>query len=244
MNNQFDRLKRLTTDDGYKLIKRTSVIIIGLGGVGSWCAESLIRSGIESLTIVDSDTICETNINRQVQATTKTVGENKATTLKNRLHEINPNANVTAITKRYNSDTADEFDFSKFNYTIDAIDSLSSKVELLTNATKSTTTLFSSLGAALKLDPSRIKTASIWETKGCRLGRFVRKRLRRRGVTKNFTAVYSDEQLPSTQSLEATTSTERVNGSIIHITAIFGFTLSSLIINDILKNCDNLKPLY
>lgn len=254
MSAIFNRLLRLTGEDVFTKLQNTSVIIFGVGGVGSWCAESLIRSGIGHLTIVDSDLVCVTNINRQLQATTKTVGQVKVDALKNRLLEINPKANITAVEKIYNHETRPEFDLNEFDFVIDAIDSLSCKVELIDHALRSKTTLFSSFGAASKVDPTRIQVKSIWKTYGCPLGRHVRNRLKRRGVKKNFLCVFSDEVLPvydinigcgtgncicpkkegCDESHEWCSTKKQINGSITHITGTFGFTLAGLVVKKVM----------
>lgn len=255
MNIIFNRLVRLTGSDNFNKLQNTSVIIFGVGGVGSWCAESLVRSGIEDLTIVDSDLVCVTNINRQLQATTKTIGEVKVETLKKRLNEINPKAKITAIEKIYSRDTRDEFDLNQYDYVIDAIDSLSCKVELIQHALSSQTTLYSSFGAASKVDPSRVQVAQIWKTHGCPLGRLVRNRLKKARVKKKFLCVFSDEVLPThdinigcgtgncvcpkkegcDEAHEWCSTKKQINGSITHITGMFGFTLAGLVVQDVMK---------
>jgi tRNA A37 threonylcarbamoyladenosine dehydratase len=266
-NPIFHRLQLVTGRDGLAVLEKTRVIIFGVGGVGSWTAESLIRSGIGHLTIVDSDLVCVTNINRQVQATTGTVGHPKVEALKERLHAINPAADIVALETIYDKETAAQFDLDSFDYVIDAIDSLSCKLELIANAVNADTTLFSSLGAACKLDPTRVRVAPIWKTRGCRLGRFVRKRLRNRGVTAPFICVYSDELRPPQEGTigcgtgncacpkkqmkdgelvdahEWCSSKQQINGSAVHITGIFGFTLCGLVMQDVLKDIKAIRPL-
>lgn len=253
----FNRLELLTGKDALNHINSSSVIIFGIGGVGSWCAEALIRSGIENLTIVDSDRICITNINRQIQATSKTVGMVKVEVLRDRLLLINPHASIHAIEKVYDRSTAESFNLANYNYCIDAIDSLSNKVELIVHAYNSGCKLFSALGASCKLDPSRIRSSSIWKSEGCHLGRFVRKRLRRRNFTGDFTCIFSDELLenkgssagcgtakcfcPKSDTIdnpahEWCSLKKQINGSIVHITGIFGFYLAGLVMQDILIN--------
>lgn len=254
MSAIFNRLLRLTGEDLYKKLKETSVIIFGVGGVGSWCAEALVRSGIENITIVDSDLVCVTNINRQLQATTKTVGEVKVESLKKRMLEINPKANITAIEKIYSFETRDEFDLNKYDFVIDAIDSLSCKVELIDHALSSKTTLFSSMGAASKVDPTLIKIASIWKTHGCPLARNVRTRLRKKGIRKKFKVVYSEEVLPTydinigcgtgncvcpkkegcDEAHEWCSTKKQINGTLTHITGTFGFYLASMVIKKVM----------
>lgn len=255
MNIIFNRLIRLTGQDLFDRIQNSNVIIFGVGGVGSWCAESLIRSGIKKLTIVDSDLVCATNINRQLQATVSSIGEIKVNALKSRLLDINPKAEITAVEKIYSKETKDQFDLNQFDYVIDAIDSLSCKVELLAHASASDTTLFSSFGAASKLDTSRVQVKQIWKTHGCPLGRLVRNRLKKRGVKKKFLCVFSDEVLPvydvnigcgsgncvcpkkegCDEAHEWCSTKKQINGSITHITGTFGFTLAGLVIQDIKK---------
>lgn len=251
----FNRLLRLTGQELFNKLQETKVIIFGVGGVGSWCAESLIRSGIGHLTIVDSDLVCATNINRQLQATTKTVGEIKVDALKKRLLEINPKASIEAIEKIYDYKTKEDFDLNSYDYVIDAIDSLSCKVELIDHALSSDTTLFSSFGAASKLDSTRVQVQQIWKTYGCPLGRLVRNRLKKRRIKKKFLCVFSDEVLPvydinigcgtgncvcpkkegCEESHEWCSSKKQINGSITHVTGTFGFTLAGLVIQDVKK---------
>jgi tRNA threonylcarbamoyladenosine dehydratase len=250
----FNRLARLTGEEKLEKLKNTRVIIFGVGGVGSWCAEALIRSGIGSISIVDSDLVCITNINRQLQATTKNIGKVKVEVLKERLLDINPKATIIAINKVYSIETRAEFNLDEYDYVIDAIDSLSCKVELISHALECNTILFSSFGAASKLDPTRIKVKPVWKTHGCPLGRNVRNRLKKRNVKKSFLCVFSDEVLPvyninigcgsgncvcpkkddSDSKVEWCNTKKQINGSITHITGTFGFYLASLVINSVL----------
>jgi tRNA A37 threonylcarbamoyladenosine dehydratase len=145
----FNRTSLLLGDDIMESIYKKRVIIFGLGGVGSWCAESLVRSGIQELVLVDSDRVCVTNVNRQLMATTKTVGQVKVEVLKNRLLEINPHANIVALQDIYEEANTDKFQLDTFDYIIDAIDSLENKMQLLYHASQTKATVFSSMGAAL-----------------------------------------------------------------------------------------------
>jgi tRNA A37 threonylcarbamoyladenosine dehydratase len=230
---QFHRLQLLVGKDGLDALQKTSVIIFGIGGVGSWAAESLIRSGVALITIVDSDEICITNINRQIQATTKTIGESKVKVLRERLLAINPESEIEISETHYNRDTSAQFDLNKYDYVIDAIDTLSCKMELIINALDADTILFSSLGSARRLDPTRIRVGDIWDTVGCRLGHFVRKRLRKRNTKAKFLCVYSDELRPLQEEPEE--NDPLPNGSAAHITGMFGFHLCGLVVQDVLK---------
>lgn len=235
------------------------VIIFGIGGVGSWCAESLVRSGIRKITIVDSDRVCVTNVNRQLLATTKTVGKVKTEVLKERLLEINPTAEITALQKIYSPETSDSFELNAYDFIIDAIDSLSNKVHLIQAATKTNAVFFSSMGAALKMDPTRIKVAEFWKVQGCPLGAALRSRLKRLGGTsKKFMCVYSDELLKN-KGENASCGTEKcmcpkskhgpgdpelvdhewcslkaqVNGTTSYMPAMFGMTIAGLVVQSI-----------
>jgi tRNA threonylcarbamoyladenosine dehydratase len=235
------------------------VVIFGIGGVGSWCAESLIRSGIRHLTIVDSDRVCVTNVNRQLMATTKTVGKVKTEVLKDRLLEINPKAEITALQKIYSPETADSFELDSYDFIIDGIDSLANKVHLIQTATKTNATFFSSMGAALKMDPTRIKVAEFWKVQGCPLGAALRGRLKKLGGTsKKFMCVFSDEVLKN-KGENASCGTEKcmcpkaitgpgdpdlvnhewcslkaqVNGTTSYMPAMFGMTIASLVVQAI-----------
>ena len=256
----FNRTRLLLGDEKMKSLDETRVIIFGVGGVGSWCAEGLVRSGIGHLTIVDSDRVCITNVNRQMMATSKTIGMVKVEALKERLQEINPDVEISAVQAIYSEETADQFDLDSFDYVIDAIDSLKDKAALILHATRSKAKFFSSMGAALKMDPTKIEVAEFWNVRGCPLARALRQRFKKRKdyPKKKFLCVYSDELIenkgnesscgtdkcvcpktsnapgdPSLADHEWCSSKARINGSLMHITSIFGLTLAGLILRDI-----------
>lgn len=230
----FRRAELLLGDDAMSRIAEKRVIIFGVGGVGSWCAESLVRSGIRKLTIVDSDCVSVTNINRQLMATTKTVGQVKVDALKERLLAINPSAEITALQQVFSADTASQFGLEGYDYIIDAIDSLKDKALLILLACQSKAKLFSSMGAALKLDPTRIKTAEFWKVTGDPLARALRNRFKRdkQFPKRKFLCVFSDELLENKKPIDPE---DKGNGSIVHITAIFGLMLSGLVVQDAVK---------
>ena len=160
----FDRTARLLGNDGLRRLDDINVIIFGVGGVGSWAAETLVRTGVTHITLVDADNVAPSNINRQLPALASTVGQVKVDVLRQHLLDINPEASVTALHTLYNASTASSFNLEQYDYVIDAIDSLSDKALLILNASESMTghrgmQLYSSMGAALKLDPSRIAVA-------------------------------------------------------------------------------------
>lgn len=258
----YNRTELLLGDDVMQVLAKTRVIILGVGGVGSWCAEGLVRSGITHLTIVDSDRVCITNVNRQLMATTKTVGQVKVDALKNHLLEINPKAEIEAIQSIYCEETADSFDLDSYDYVIDAVDSLKDKALLILRATASKAKFYCSLGAALKIDPLKIRVAEFWDVRGCPLGAALRKKMKRAKTfpSRKFLCVYDDEVLPNrghchtcgTEKCmcpkaqngpgdpdllnhEWCSSKAQINGTTVHITAIFGMTLSGLVIDDIYR---------
>ena len=255
----FRRSELLLGSEAMERIAAKRVIIFGVGGVGSWCAESLVRSGVSRLTIVDSDRICITNINRQLMATTKSVGQVKVDALRERLLAINPRAEITALQQIFTAETAESFHLGSYDYIIDAIDSLKDKALLILMATQSRARFFSSMGAALKLDPTRIRVAEFWRVQGDPLARALRKRFKRDGryPARKFQCVYSDELLqnrgrnatcgtgqcvcpkavsgpgnPALLNHEWCSSKAQINGTLAHITAIFGFMLAGLVVQD------------
>ncbi|MDE6578320.1 MAG: ThiF family adenylyltransferase, partial [Muribaculaceae bacterium] len=216
----------------------------------SWCAESLVRSGFFRLTIVDNDRVSVSNINRQLMATTLTVGELKTEALRRHLLSINPEATIETRNDIYCSQTADSFNLDDYDIIIDCIDSLTDKALLIENATRTKAHFYSSMGAALKLDPTRIKVAEFWKVQGCPLARALRTKFKKskKFPSKKFLCVYSDELLENKECSKeemseknddsqlisyGSTRKARINGSIHHITAIFGLTLAGLVIEDI-----------
>lgn len=175
-----------------KKLAESRVAVFGIGGVGGYTVEALARSGVGALDLIDDDRICLTNINRQLHATRKTVGRFKVDVAKERVSEINPNAKVTTYKTFYTPETADEFDFSAFDYIVDAIDTVTGKLALIENAEKSGTPIISSMGAGNKIDPTRFEVADIYETSVCPLAKVMRTELRKRGI-KKLKTVYSKE---------------------------------------------------
>lgn len=242
MNDIFNRARLLLGDESMERLASRRVLLFGVGGVGSWCAESLVRTGIVHLTIVDADCVNITNVNRQLMATTRTVGRPKVEVLKERLLEINPSAQITAIQELFTAENAANFHLDSYDYIIDCIDSLKDKTALIELASHSPAALFSSMGAALKIDPTRIRVAEFWDVQGDPLARAIRKKFRKEGreTGKPVLCVYSEELLENKgEAQEPAQEIVRkacVNGSLAHITAIFGHTLAGLVLMDILRN--------
>jgi len=240
----FQRTGLLMGSRYLELAAQKRVIILGVGGVGSWCAEMLIRSGIGHLTLVDSDKVGVTNINRQLMATTQTIGRAKVDVLKERLLEINPHAEVVSIQAVYSPETTGSFKLETYDFIIDAIDSLSNKAHLIRFASQMPGVFFSSMGAALKIDPSCIRVDEFWKVKGCPLAAALRTRIKKSGgLEKKFLCVYSNEvrenrgEKLSVEEQNAPVSQwdtrkARINGTMSYLPAIFGMTLASLVVKE------------
>lgn len=264
---QFQRLALMIGEDALTALHATHVAVFGLGGVGSWAAESLVRSGVGKITLVDSDTVCITNVNRQLPATSKTVGRSKVQELANRFQEIHPRISVEPIHGVYAAGDAEKFDLKRFDYVIDAIDSLTHKVDLIISAQQAGCTVFSSMGAGNKMDPTQIRIADIWDTTICPLARLVRSKLRERDYSGHVPCVYSTEKpreirhtsardgthfcvcgdvvknssQPGLEAKDWCDSKMQINASVAHITATFGQFLASMVLNDVLKRIENSK---
>lgn len=262
----FSRSRLLLGEEGMKRLGEIRGIVFGVGGVGSWCAEALVRTGLTHLTLVDSDRVAPSNINRQLMATVNTVGEVKVEALKRHLLEVNPDALIDARAELFTEETAGSFDLAGYDFIVDAIDSLKHKALLIDLATRTRSYFVSSMGAALKLDPTRIKVAEFRNVKGCPLARALRDRFKRMDhwPARKFKCVYSDELLPNRPCRDSfvsnrnssddpgsnivtpTVEVERkgdsvkasTNGSLMHITAIFGLTLSGLILQHFTKETE------
>lgn len=226
-------------------ISTARVILFGVGGVGSWCAESLVRSGIQHLTIVDADIVNPSNCNRQLMATRSTLGMVKTEAMRQRLLDINPDLDLVTCHQFYNEENASQFHLEQYDYVIDAIDSLSDKALLVLQATEAGkrnhhTRFFSSMGAALRIDPLRVRTAEFWKVKGDALARALRAKFKRKQIfpAMKFQCVYSEEpprenQGDTDETLDPAFGKVHVNGSLSHVTMVFGAALAGLVIQDL-----------
>lgn len=193
MLNQFSRSQLLVGPDGMDRLRKANVLIFGIGGVGGYAAEALARSGVGNFTLVDDDKVCLTNINRQIIATRKTVGKYKAEVMSERIKEINPEANVEVRKCFYLPENADTFDFSQYSYIIDAVDTVTAKIEIIMQAQKTGVPVISCMGAGNKMDPTKFEVTDIYKTSMCPLAKVMRRELKKRGV-KKLKVVYSSEK--------------------------------------------------
>ena len=232
MDEFFSRSEALLGAEAMEALREKRVILFGVGGVGSWCAEALVRTGLTHLTIVDDDTVQASNVNRQLPATRETIGRPKVEVLRERLLTINPEAEIIAIQERYVAEEKNAFDFhlSTYDYIIDAIDSVNDKTDLIIRASRVRgAKIFSSMGAALRFDPTQVRVAELFDVKGDALAKAVRSRMKKLDCypNKKIRCVYS---LENSQKLSSASK-----GSLMQVTTVFGCTLASLVIEDVKK---------
>ncbi len=248
MLNQFSRTELLLGKSGMEKLQNARVGIFGIGGVGGYTAEALVRSGLGAIDLIDDDKVCLTNINRQIFATRKTVGQYKVDVARERLLEINPDTDIRIYKTFYTPETSAQFDFSQYDYVIDAIDTVTGKIELIMNAQKTGTPIICSMGAGNKLDATAFEVADIYKTSVCPLARVMRTELRKRGV-KKLKVVYSkepamtpiDDMAISCRShcicppgtARKCTQRRQVPGSNAFVPAVAGLILAGEVIKDI-----------
>ncbi len=235
----FSRTRLLLGNEAMENLKNAHVAVFGMGGVGGYVVEALARSGVGELTLVDHDTVSITNINRQILATRDTVGMEKADAAKQRVLSIRPEINVNAITKFYGPDTAAEFDFTQYDYVVDAIDTVTGKLALVTAAQAAGTPIISSMGTGNKLDPTRFQIADISKTSVCPLARVMRKECAKRGI-KHLKVLFSTEDpIPSDPSTltdeELPEGRRSLPGSVAFVPSVAGLILAGEVINDLIS---------
>ena len=193
MLNQFSRTQLLIGEAAINKLQKSRVAVFGIGGVGAYVCEALVRSGVGAFDLVDDDKVCLTNLNRQIIATRKTVGKYKVDVMKERMLDINPDVDVRIHRCFFLPENADDFPFDEYDYVVDAVDTVTAKIELILRAKAHNVPIISAMGAGNKLDPGRFKIADIYQTSVCPLARVMRRELKKRHV-KNLKVVYSDEQ--------------------------------------------------
>ena len=233
----FSRTRLLLGNAAMEKLNNARVAVFGLGGVGGYVVEALARSGIGGLDLIDHDTLSPTNINRQILATTDTIGMEKAEAAKQRALSINPAIKVNAITKFYGPDTAAEFDFTQYDYVVDAIDTVTGKLALVTAAQAAGTPIISSMGTGNKLDPTRFQIADISKTSVCPLARIMRKECAKRGI-KHLKVLFSTEDpIPSDPSTltdeELPEGRRSIPGSVAFVPSVAGLIIAGEVINDL-----------
>ena len=235
MDNIFLREKMLIGADALHKIQNAHVIVYGLGGVGSWAAEALVRSGIGEITLVDHDRISESNINRQLCATHSTVGMYKAEALSFRLHDINPNCIIHTRNERYTPEVREDFFNIDYDYIIDAIDIVTCKLDLIETAIKRSIPIISAMGTGDKLDATKLTVCDISKTYNCPLAKIVRKELRVRGINHHKVVFSPEEKTLATQEETPPEGRRHVPGSVVWVPATAGMILAGEVIMDISK---------
>lgn len=235
--HRFARTELLIGADGVAKLAASTVAIFGVGGVGSYVVEALVRSGIGKLVLIDHDTVSLTNINRQLPALESTIGQAKVEVMRQRILDINPNCQVEAIQQFYDKNQSEALIRSEYTYIVDAIDSITAKVDLIVTAMGKNIPIISSMGAGNKLDPTQFKVTDISKTHICPMAKAVRKILRDRGVTKGLKVVFSTEipLTPLEPHAEEAGVRRQLPGSISFVPSVAGLFLASAVVNDILK---------
>lgn len=238
MQEQFTRTALLLGEEGIHKLNRSRVAVFGIGGVGGYTVEALARSGVGHFLLVDNDKVALSNLNRQIIATLDTVGKYKTRVMKERILSINPEAEVETRECFFLPENAEEFDFSSFDYVVDAVDTVAAKLELVVRAQKAGVPVISSMGAGNKLDPTRFEVADIYQTSVCPLARVMRRELKARGV-KGLKVVYSREEprTPAKSPLEEDKASARrsIPGSIAFVPSVAGLIAAGEVIKDLTK---------
>jgi len=236
MKNQFERTELLANGTSLKSFTHKHVAIFGVGGVGSYAAEALVRAGVEEITILDSDVVCITNINRQIQASHRTVGQEKVMVMRERLLDINPNLIIHSLKDHLSKENIEVLVRKEFDYIIDAIDTISAKLLLIEQAKKLEIPVISSMGAGNKIDPTKFMVADIHETNTCPLARIMRKELRRRKLN-DIKVVFSVEKPLEVEKISTDPNYERKKtpGSISFVPSAAGLIIASEVFKDLWK---------
>lgn len=231
MSEIFERTRALLGDEGVKKLNNSRVAVFGVGGVGGYVVEALVRSGVGEIDVFDKDTVSVSNINRQIIATQDTVGKPKVEVIKDRARAINPECKVHAHEVFYLPENADNFDFSEYDYIVDAIDTVTAKIEIIVRADKLGIPVISSMGTGNKLDPTRLEVADISKTEVCPLARVMRRELRVRGIN-HLKVVYSKEEPIKS---EITENGKSVPGSVAFVPSVAGLIIAGEVIKDLIK---------
>lgn len=233
MREEFARSALLLGEEAMKTLENAHVAVFGVGGVGGACVEALARGGIGKLTLVDNDTVSISNINRQFPALHSTVGQPKASVMRDRILDMNPDARVFVRQEFYCAETAENFDLAAYDYIVDAIDTVSAKVLLIESAHRAGTPIISALGAGNKMDPTRFQVADLFETSVCPLARVLRSQLKKRGVEKHR-VVYSQET-PMTPLEDIVDNGRHLPGSLSFVPPVMGMILAGEVIKALIR---------
>lgn len=236
MLNRFSRTELLFGKEAMEKLAASRVAVFGIGGVGGYTVEALVRSGVGAIDLIDDDKVCLTNLNRQIIATEKTIGRYKIDVAAERIADINPDANVRTFKTFYTPETSGEFDFSQYNYIVDAIDTVTGKIALVMNAHAEGTPIISSMGAGNKLDPTAFEVTDIYKTSVCPLARVMRNELKKRGIP-SLKVVYSREKplVPQASEPEEDSERRQIPGSNAFVPSVVGLIIAGEVIKDLIN---------
>lgn len=236
MKKAFERTRVLLGDDAMQILERAHVAIFGIGGVGGYVTEALARSGVGTLTIVDRDIVSETNLNRQIIATTKTVGRQKTEVMEERLHEINPELTVYARNCFFLPENAGTFDFSQYDYVVDAVDTVTAKLEIIGRAKAAGIPVISSMGTGNKLHPELFRIADIEKTSVCPLARVMRRELKKREI-RGVKVLYSTEEPAALRGEVPAEGGKQTVGSVAFVPSAAGLMIAGEVIRELTSGC-------
>lgn len=238
MENQFSRTELLIGKDGINKLQKAKVAVFGIGGVGSYVVEGLVRAGVENFVLIDNDKVCLTNLNRQIIATTKTIGQYKVDVMKQRILEINPNAKVETYQEFYMPNSNSNIINESLTYVVDCVDTVTAKIEIIINSKKLNIPIISSMGTGNKLDPLKFEITDIYKTTICPLAKVMRKELRKRNID-SLKVLYSKEEPIRTEAIEEdetlNNGKKQVPGSISFVPSVAGLAIAGEVVKDIIK---------
>lgn len=240
MSNEFIRTELLLGKEAIEMLKASHIAVFGIGGVGSFVVEALVRSGVGAIDIIDSDIVSESNINRQLYALHSSIGKYKVDVAEERILDINPDVNVKKYKTFFTRENANEFDFTKYDYIVDAIDTVTGKIELVMRAKEYNVPIISSMGAGNKLDPTKFEVSDIYKTKTCPLAKVMRNELKKRDI-KKLKVVYSKEEpikiKGGNEEVNGENTKKRVPGSVSFVPSVAGLIIAGEVIKDLIKKC-------
>ena len=237
MQEMFTRTAMLLGEDAIERLKKARVAVFGIGGVGGYVTEALVRAGVGALDLIDNDVVCESNLNRQIIATQSTIGQAKVDVMAERIRDINPQCQVNTYRCFYLPETAEEFDFSKYSYVVDAIDTVTGKIQLVMQAKEAGVPIISCMGTGNKLEPTRLEIADIYKTSVCPLAKVMRRELKARGV-ESLKVLYSREEATKpliTYESERQEVRRATPGSVSFVPSVAGLIIASEVIKDLTK---------
>ena len=248
--NQYARTHLLLGEEGLEKLNHARVAVFGIGGVGAYCCEALIRTGVMAIDLFDDDRVCLTNLNRQLIALRSTIGRHKVDVMADRLHDINPDVQIAAHKMFYLPENADEIDLSQYDYVVDAVDTVTAKLELITRCTALRVPIISAMGAGNKLDPGKLQVSDIYKTNTCPLARVVRTECRKRGIRRLKVVFSTEEPIRPKEDMAiscrnhcicppgtARKCTDRrdIPGSVAYVPSVMGMMMAAEIVKDLIK---------